>query len=242
MQQALIKGTSFSNIMKQYNKFAEKFKVLNEHFLTLYPKIRYSLYDLVNHSKLEGMKILDLGCGYGKDLAYFRDKGAEVYGIDLSKEMLALASEEVPEATLTRGDFKQLPYENDFFDIIISRYAIQHSEHVSQVFEEAYRALKPGGELIFNVTHPFRQLIEKKTRDYWKKEEILCSIFSGQLTVYEPSHTFSDYISPFMLKHFELKEFHELEDPGAKQFKGFQKYPRILLIKYKKSSLAHKKI
>ncbi len=81
-----------------------------------------------------------------------------------------------------------------------------------------------------------RQYIEKQTRDYWKQENVASEILGGKLVVREPSHTLTDYLSPFLLSYFDLEVFLEKEDPAAKKFKGFEKYPRILLVKYRKKN------
>src|SRR3989344_2581680 len=113
--------------MTQYNNIADKFRKADEEFTDV---TRPLLYSLINAISLKGKKLLDLGCGYGKDLAYFDSKGAESYGIDCSAEILRYAKTICPRGRFWCGSFESLPYEDNFFDSIFSRYAIQHSNNV----------------------------------------------------------------------------------------------------------------
>lgn len=216
---------------KQYDRFAREFKDADEQF----PDVtRPLIYDLLEKSRLSKSRLLDIGCGYGKDLEHFYRQGCEVYGIDISSEMLKLARERVPQAQLDQSSFENLPYEKGYFDFVFSRYAIQHSHNVEGVLKETHRVLKSGGDLVFLVTHPMRHYFEKKTKDYWVQEDIPSVILDGKLTVCEPSHILSEYLSPFMLSNFTLEEFQEKHDPAARTFEGFGDYPRVMVMRYKK--------
>lgn len=216
---------------KQYDDLAREFQNADENF----PDItRPFIYSLIDHSKLPNSKFLDLGCGYGRDLEYFQAQGAEVHGIDISSAMINLSRRRVPNAILVRTSFDNLPYPDNHFDFVFSRYAVQHSHNIESVFKEAHRVLKQGGKLVFLVTHPMRHYFEKETKDYWTQEEVRSVILNGKVIVEEPSHILSEYLNPFILSNFTLEEFHEKEDPAAKRFEGFGIYPRVLIMKYRK--------
>jgi SAM-dependent methyltransferase len=53
--------------------------------------------------------LVDLGCGTGRDLAWFRRRGHGVVGIDRSQAMLQIARESVPGARLIRADIRRMP-------------------------------------------------------------------------------------------------------------------------------------
>src|SRR3989344_1230432 len=212
-----MKNETKSSDEKQYDCFAREFQNADEQF----PDItRPLIYDLLDQKMLPKARLLDIGCGYGKDLAHFNKQGCETYGIDISSEMLKLAREIVPQAHLDQGSFENLPYKDNYFDFVFSRYAIQHSHNVEGVLKETHRVLKEGGDLVFLVTHPMRHYFEKKTKDYWVQEDIPSVILGGKLTVCEPSHILSEYLSPFTLSNFTLEEFQEKHDPAARTFEG----------------------
>lgn len=104
-----------------------------------------------------GKKVLDLGCGTGRHLLFFAQKGYEVHGLDESPEALRRAKLWLTakgfKANLKQQSFyEKLPYEDDFFDCVVSTNAIHHGMRyeVEDTVEEAARVLKKGG-LIFAV-------------------------------------------------------------------------------------------
>ncbi|MGE5178389.1 MAG: class I SAM-dependent methyltransferase [Bacteroidota bacterium] len=102
-----------------------------------------------------GESILDAACGTGRYSAYFVKAGAKVTGLDISDKMLDLAREKVPGATFLRHDLAlPLPFRDGEFDKICCAQALKHLPDLSQPFREFSRVLKPGGKLVFSVTHP----------------------------------------------------------------------------------------
>ncbi|MFB6245305.1 MAG: class I SAM-dependent methyltransferase [Candidatus Nanohaloarchaea archaeon] len=64
-------------------------------------------------SRMEG-KVLDAGCAAGRDLNYFERKGLEAVGIDLSENMVEVASEKT-ECRVMKADIRDLPFEDKSF-------------------------------------------------------------------------------------------------------------------------------
>lgn len=107
-----------------------------------------------------GMKILDVGCGAGKQCFLYSDftKGqAEIVGGDFSTELLDKAraknNERGDKITFQFLDFnKRFAYEDQTFDLVSSAFAIYYAANLDFTFGEAHRVLKPGGRLF--VTGP----------------------------------------------------------------------------------------
>ena len=99
---------------------------------------------------LDGIKILDVGCGNGKDCKYISQKGFEVNGIDLSVGMLAIAKEKVPNGKFEVMDIADITYPENSYDGIISNCSLFHipSEELPKTLESFARVLKPNGKLL----------------------------------------------------------------------------------------------
>lgn len=100
----------------------------------------------------KNIKILEVGCGQGANLWFLAKEGFDVYGIDISPSAIEKTEKYLNEtynvrANLKVADARELPYENEFFDIIIDCAAIQHlpfKDH-EKVYNEINRVLKPDG-------------------------------------------------------------------------------------------------
>ncbi len=170
---------------------------------------RNALYSQIDFS-LKGKKILDVGCGFGADLKFYKRKGAIVYGIDISRSMIEIAKKLHPDLkeNLFVRSFDNTKFKSEFFDVIVSRYTLHYSKNLKLTFQELHRILKRGGILIGLVTHPFLILLHKK-KNYHKKEIVNIPIYDGRFVTQQPSHTFSEYFNDFVLKHFKLLDFYE---------------------------------
>lgn len=97
-------------------------------------------------------EILDVPVGtavftYAK---YLRMQNARIIGLDYSEEMLRLASERIRKEnlsnlTLLQGDVRQMPFEEECFDCVLSMNGFQAFPNKDRAFAEIYRVLKVGG-------------------------------------------------------------------------------------------------
>jgi len=120
-------------------------------------------------------KILDIGSGTGRHLIFFSKKGFEIYGFDASPKAISLAKEWLAEEKLNvelklnRMEAK-FPYDDNFFDAIISIQVIHHNKmrDILKTVSEVKRVLRKGG-LIF-ITFP--KLESRNNLEDWKLKEI----------------------------------------------------------------------
>jgi SAM-dependent methyltransferase len=102
-----------------------------------------------------GEVVLDLGSGGGLDVLLAAQRvGPEgyVYGVDMTDEMLAVARRNAekagtPNVEFLKGDIERIPLPNDSVDVILSNCVINLSPDKSEVLQEAFRVLRPGGRL-----------------------------------------------------------------------------------------------
>ena len=90
---------------------------------------------------------VDLGCGTGRDLAWFAQQGHRVVGIDRSQAMLQIAQESVPGARLIRADIRRLPLRDRSVDGWWASAVLLHlgPADVFRALREAHRIARPGG-------------------------------------------------------------------------------------------------
>jgi ubiquinone/menaquinone biosynthesis C-methylase UbiE len=96
---------------------------------------------------VRGLTVLDLGCGEGRFSRMLTERGATVFGIDPTPELIDEA-EARGGATYEVGFAENLPYEDDCFDLVISYLVWIDVADVRPCIAEAARVLKPGGRLL----------------------------------------------------------------------------------------------
>lgn len=109
--------------------------------------------------------ILEAGCGIGRVVKYIYDKGyTNVKGIELNEAAVKWVNENYPELDILQGDVLEMPYEEDFFDVILSYGVVEHfPKGLHEPLIAHYKILKPGGVIIFTV--PSLNFIRRIT--YW---------------------------------------------------------------------------
>lgn len=97
-------------------------------------------------------RLLDAGCGPGRPLSQTIETARTAVGLDLSREQLALAAENVPDAALLQGDMTAVPLDEDIFDAVIGYHSLIHVplESHQAVLDEFARVLTPGGRLLLS--------------------------------------------------------------------------------------------
>jgi SAM-dependent methyltransferase len=106
---------------------------------------------------LEGRRVLDLGCGFGRFGRWARKRGAaRVLGIDVSGRMLARARAEThdPAIAYLRADLEHLDVPAGTFDLVYSALALHYVEDLAGLLVRVHAALAPAGALVFSVEHP----------------------------------------------------------------------------------------
>jgi ubiquinone/menaquinone biosynthesis C-methylase UbiE len=116
----------------------------NEVMIKIFSSGSYS----TNFSPLEeDQKMLDVGCGAGNNLTFFLDKGCEGYGIDVTEDMVDLAKENLTRCgyknvPIKIGSNNNIPFEDDYFDVLISVNTLHYSEGLSGIEQSLREFLK----------------------------------------------------------------------------------------------------
>ena len=143
---------------------------------------RYYGCGFISPPAIEGARVLDLGCGTGRDcyvLSQWVGENGAVVGVDMTKEQLAVAREyeeyhrlrfghSQSNVQFLEGYIEALPelgLEPNSFDVIVSNCVINLSPDKPAVLAAAYDLLKPGGEIFFADVYANRRLPEELASD-----------------------------------------------------------------------------
>lgn len=105
-----------------------------------------------------GRRALDFGCGTGRTGRFLRELGFEMVGIDISREMVAVARQRDPGGdyrAISDGDFSSLPLGS--FDLVLSAFTFDNipgREHRQRLFSGLAELLAAGGRLVNIVSTP----------------------------------------------------------------------------------------
>ncbi len=126
----------------------------------------------------EGIRILDVGCGLGIEIIEFANLGANCVGLEAEKTYAKVITAIGKKFKIkVRGDFGNgcdLPYENETFDVVISKSYFEHVKDFNLAIREQTRVLKRNGKLVvidgnlFNPVDLYTLLIEYPLRTHGK--------------------------------------------------------------------------
>jgi len=114
------------------------------------------LFDQLLKGRLPpGTRLLDAGCGGGRNLVYFLRAGFEVYGVDESAESIsrvrrlaAALNPALPAGNFAVAAVEQMPLPDDHFGAVLSSAVLHFArdrEHFRAMLGEMWRVLRPGG-------------------------------------------------------------------------------------------------
>lgn len=157
-----------SQVIQGWDKVANKYSdwldggsdLMGKAFTTI---VTENILDLVG--EINGKRVLDLGCGEGYLSREMTHKGATVYGIDGSEQMIKIANAKSDQMNKTLdnkikieykvGDItKRLPYEDRQFDLVVCNMVLMDICEITKVIKDVIRILKKNGRFLFSIVHP----------------------------------------------------------------------------------------
>ena len=203
------KKTVLEQFTKQAVPFANSDLVRNDHVLNR----------IVRRAELmPGDLCLDVACGPGLLVCAVAPFVQHAVGIDLTPAMLAQAKElqslkKLPNVTWVEGDVAILPFANESFSVVISRYAFHHFADPRSVLGEMHRVCKPGGRLLLVDSSPD----ESKASEFNRIERLRDPSHVRALTEMEFRKLFAEHGVPLQfVEKFRLAG--ELESLLARSF------------------------
>lgn len=92
------------------------------------------------------MSILDLGCGKGINIDFFKAGNGTVFGLDISLASLSEAARSFPQRKLLCGSGESIPFRDCSMDAVVSNVALCYMD-IPKALREINRVLVPGGTL-----------------------------------------------------------------------------------------------
>ena len=181
------------SVQKFYNSNSERFS-----------QTRYSVWESVknfNNTINSNSKILDAGCGNGKNMTYFKKNGHTVKGIDFSDSLLKICKSK--DLDVLNSDIRNLPFENNTFDNTISIAVIHHlstNEDRIKAIKELLRVTKKDGNILITVW-AIEQ--ERHSRRAFKLGDNIVP-FEDSFRYY---HIFNEETFLNLIKYFEIEKY-----------------------------------
>lgn len=145
---------------------------------------------------IQGLSVLESGCGTGFFTRKIASLGAEVYGCDIEESMLLIAQDTETNNPVgikySKQDIRHTNYPDNFFDCVVSVGVLFHLNRQGwlEYLKDSYRLLKSGGKLYISIEHPFLFTKTSPTRTEsvcWAKHTPV-----GEVANYKESQLFKE--------------------------------------------------
>ncbi|MEE9269659.1 MAG: class I SAM-dependent methyltransferase [Candidatus Krumholzibacteria bacterium] len=110
------------------------------------------LDNLERWSRVDGLRVLEVGAGTGRDTDTLASRNATAYALDYSEESLSLMKNSLRNAVIiTCGDALALPFCDESFDVVFHQGLLEHFRNPADLLDENVRVLKKGGIVLVDV-------------------------------------------------------------------------------------------
>ncbi|MCK1796440.1 class I SAM-dependent methyltransferase [Streptomyces sp. XM4193] len=172
---------------------------------------------------LRGARVLELGAGAAQCARWLAARGARPVALDVSHRQLQHALRiGVDNVDLVEADAGRLPFVDGGFDLVCSSYgALPFVADPRTVLREVHRVLRPGGRLVFSLTHPIRWALPDEpgpeglsvAASYFDRTPYVEQDEQGRAVYVEHHRTLGDRVRDLTATGFTLLDLVEPEWP-----------------------------
>ncbi len=174
-------------------------------------------------SKMDINKVLEFGCGTGKNTVWFEQNAKEILSADFSEAMIAKAAEKInsPKVQFTVADINEpWDFSKEKFDLVSFSLVLEHIQNIEAVFNKINQVTESGAFVYIGELHPFKQYAGSKARYNTPEGEQIVTCYT---------HNMSDFIKAANKYNFSLMDLEEWFDDNDRS-----QIPRILTLLFKK--------
>ena len=163
---------------------------------TEYP-VKFCNYLADHYFKRRSGEFLDVCCGRGEHLEIFQNIGFNAHGVDLD----SVGKEKGLDVSIIDVEKDRFPFNNNFFDAIMMKSAIEHIRNIDHVMGELYRVLKPGASLVM-TTCDWKKNYKVFYDDYTHKTPFTKASMEDMFRMYDFKNSYVEffYHLPFTWK------------------------------------------
>lgn len=197
------------NAEHQWSELFKKGKMMwpSEYVIRIFSG-HYPRLDL-KENLYNGMKICDVGCGDGRNLFFLKKQAFEIYGVEITEDIVAAAENNLKEAgidefNLKAGKNNHIPFENSYFDYLLSWnacYYMGDCDDFQDYVKEFARVLKKDGYFILSIP------------------KCTCFIFKDSEPLKEGYRIIRN--DPFGVRNGEIMRIFQNEDEIKNAFSGY---------------------
>lgn len=174
-------------------------------------------------SKMDINKVLEFGCGTGKNTVWFEQNAKEILSADFSEAMIAKAAEKInsPKVQFTVADINEpWDFSKEKYDLVSFSLVLEHIQNIEAVFNKINQVTESGAFVYIGELHPFKQYAGSKARYNTPEGEQIVTCYT---------HNMSDFITAANKYNFSLMDLEEWFDNNDRS-----QIPRILTLLFKK--------
>jgi ubiquinone/menaquinone biosynthesis C-methylase UbiE len=168
-------------------------------------------------------KVLEFGCGTGKNTVWFEQNAKEILSADFSEAMIAKAAEKIKSSKVQFAvtDINEpWDFSKEKFDLVSFSLVLEHIQNIEAVFNKINQVTESGAFVYIGELHPFKQYAGSKARYTTPEGEQIVTCYT---------HNVSDFIKAANKYNFSLMDLEEWFDDNDRS-----QIPRILTLLFKK--------